>query len=212
MPHFFKRYDLTRNQQPGTEVFMTALHVPMPATAACAALIQIIVTMIIVSTPGAAAQPAAASPVTPDASKICAPVPPGLHERYRLPSPSALPDGVSFATDSARIDTGGWGGEQVMDRCRIRPDGFLTWHGKPAVRVEVQPHDDPLALNANSERAEILQMQDARGRPISENSRSGVQYYATSYYFPSSWKGQALPWRAFVPTDCAAGDQQQCNS
>jgi len=129
-----------------------------------------------------------------------------------LPPPTKLPDGISFATDWTRNPTGGWAGEQVMDRCRIQPDGFLTWHGKQAVRVEVQPNDDPLALKANSERAEMLRMQDARGTPITENSRSGVQFYATSYYFPTTWRGQQLRWSAFAPTDCAAGDRNQCNS
>jgi len=78
--------------------------------------------------------------------------------------------------------------------------------------VEVQPNDDPLALRANSDRAEMLQMQDSQKKLIKENSKSGVQYYATSYYFPVSWRGQQLPWSAFAPVDCAAGDQNRCNS
>ena len=179
------------------------------ATALCAVLIPIIAIMH-----DAAAQPSAqpAPQTGPDASKMCSPVRPGRHEHYRLPPPSQLPDGVSFATDWTQNRTGGWGGEQVMDRCRIGPDGFPTWHGMPAVRVEVQPYDDPLALKANTERAEMLSMQDARGRPVTESRSSGVQYYATSYYFPATWRGQQLPWHAFAPTDCAAGDQSQCNS
>lgn len=169
---------------------------------------------IIASADGTAAQAdaQAASPTIPDASKKCSPVRPGLHEHRRLPPPSKLPDGISFATDWTQNRTGGWAGEQVMDRCRMQPDGVVTWHGKPAVRVEVQPHDDPLALKANSERAEMLQMQDADGQPIGESGSSGVQYYATSYYFPPTWRGQQLPWRAFAPADCAAGDQTLCNS
>jgi hypothetical protein len=186
---------------------MGILNAPLSATAVCAALIWVIAPLNGVSAP-----PAAAPPAVPDASKACPPAAPGPHERYRLPPPSQLPEGVSFATDWTRNSTGGWGGEQVMDRCRFKPDGFLTWHGKPAVRLEVQPHDDPLALKANSERAEMLQMQDVRGRALSENSGSGVQYYATSYYFPATWGGQQLRWSAFAPADCAAGDQNQCNS
>jgi hypothetical protein len=188
---------------------MNVLRGSILATAACAALIR-----IMTPTYDASAQLAAtvAPPAAPDVSKACPPVAPGQHERYRLPPPSQLPDGVTFATDWTRNSTGGWSGEQVMDRCRFQPDGFLTWHGKPAVRVEVQPHDDPLALKANSERAEMLAMQDARGRPLREDSGSGVQYYATSYYFPATWQGQQLRWSAFAPADCAAGDQNQCNS
>ena len=160
-----------------------------------------------------AAQPVAqAPPVTPNASRICPPVKPGLHESYRLPATGKLPGGISFATDWTRNPTGGWAGAQIMDSCRIRPDGFLTWHAMPAVRVEVQPNDDPLALHSNSERAEMLVMQDAGETAIKESSRSGTQYYATSYYFPAAWRGQQLPWSAFAPADCAAGDRNRCNS
>lgn len=150
--------------------------------------------------------------ITPNASRICPPVSPGSHQRYGLAPTAKLPDGISFATDWTQNRTGGWAGEQIMDRCRIQPDGFLTWHGKQAVRVEVQANDDPLALNANSHRAEMLRMQDSRRVPIKENSNSGVQFYATSYYFPMTWHGQQLPWSAFAPIDCAAGDKNRCNS
>jgi hypothetical protein len=99
-----------------------------------------------------------------------------------------------------------------MDDCRIHPDGVLTWHGRAAVRVEVQPNDDPLGLHANSERAEMLIMQDASGREIREDQASGAQYYATSYFFPESWRGQQLPWSAFAPTDCTLASETVCNS
>jgi len=151
-------------------------------------------------------------PLTPNASRICPPARPGLHETYHLPPTTKLPDGISFATDWTQNQTGGWGREQVMDRCRIQLDGILTWHGKPAVRVEVQPNDDPLASNSNSERAEMLIMQDVNKTAIKENSKSGTQYYATSYYFPMTWRGQQLAWSAFAPADCTAHDRNQCNS
>src|SRR5262245_60479955 len=99
----------------------------------------------------------------PDASKKCSPVQPGRHEIHHLSSTATVSDGVSFATDWSHVHSGGWYGQQVMDRCRIQPDSFLTWHGKAAVRIEVQPNDDPLALNSNSERAEMLIMQDSNG-------------------------------------------------
>jgi hypothetical protein len=148
----------------------------------------------------------------PDASRLCPASRPGPHQHYHLPAVTALPAGVSFTTDWTASRTGGWAREQVMDRCRIQPDGFSTWHGKAAVRVEVQPKDDPLALGANSERAEMLVMQDGDKTPIYENSRSGTQYYATSYYFPISWRGEQLPWSAFNSVDCRARSQDQCNS
>jgi len=150
--------------------------------------------------------------VTHNASKICPNGTPGTHEHYHLPATAVLPSNISFAADWSANPTGGWGGEQVMDHCRIQPDGVLTWHGKPAIRVEVQPNDDPLALGANSERAEMLLMQGANKVPINENSKSGTQYYATSYYFPASWEGQQLPWSAFGSVDCADQDQNKCNS
>lgn len=88
----------------------------------------------------------------------------------------------------------------------------MSWHGKIAVRVEVQPNDDPLELGANSERAEMLLMQSPDKTPINENSKSGIQYYATSYYFPISWRGQQLPWSAFNSVDCTANHANRCNS
>jgi Polysaccharide lyase len=180
-----------------------------------ASLLATVVAISIVAPVGQfGVQPSAlAAPQTmPNASRICPAVKPGSHQHYALPPAAKLPEGISFATDWTQNRTGGWAGEQVMDRCRIEPDGFLTWHGKPAVRVEVQPKDDPLALRANSDRAEMLQMQDTQRKPIKENSKSGVQYYATSYYFPMTWRGQQLPWSTFAPLDCAMGDQNRCNS
>jgi hypothetical protein len=158
------------------------------------------------------AQSSGTAPPVQNASKKCGPVRHGTHESYHLPAITKLPDGISFATDWTQVATGGWSGQQVMDSCRMQPDGVLTWHGKAAVRVEVQPNDDPLALNANSERAEMLVMQDAKRKEIRENIGSGTEYYAASYYFPVTWQGQQLPWSAFAPTDCSAGDQNRCNS
>lgn len=173
-------------------------------------------SIIIAASPNAALpQSSRAEPSSltmPNTLKGCSPIPPGRHEASHLPPPANLPDGISFASDWTHLETGGWSRQQVMDSCRIRPDGFLTWHGKAAVRVEVQPNDDPLALNANSERAEMLLMQDASGREIRENTNSGKQYYATSYYFSSAWRGQQLPYSAFAPLDCWAGDRNKCNS
>jgi hypothetical protein len=149
---------------------------------------------------------------SPNASKICSPVGPSQHERYRLPPMNSLPAGISFASDWTQRPAGGWYGQQIMDSCRMQPDGFLTWHGKAAVRVEVQPNDDPIALNSNSERAETLIMQDSSGSQIKENKGVGTQYYATSYFFPPSWRGEELPWSAFASIDCSTGSQNQCNS
>ena len=159
------------------------------------------------------AQPRSDVPPSPalTASPVCTPVAPGSHEMYRLPPAGKLADGVSFASDWKQNGTGGWFGAQIMDGCRMRPDGTMTWHGKTAVRVEVQPNDDPLAMHANSERAEMLVMQDARGDALKENAGSGTQYYATSYYFPPTWQGQQLPWSAFAPIDCSR-DHNLCNS
>jgi hypothetical protein len=108
------------------------------------------------------------------------------------PAPPAAAAGVSFLTDWVGLTkAGGYNRIQVMDACRMQADGTKTSHGLPALRVEVRPGDDPLALGQNSERAEALIMQDASG-PIDESAASGTQYYATSYYFPATWDGTFL--------------------
>jgi hypothetical protein len=117
--------------------------------------------------------------------------------------------------------SGGWSGKQIMDDCRLHPDGS-TWHGKGAVRVEVEPTDDPLQLGANSERAEMLGMQDASGNAIEETAASATQYYATSYYLPATWNGTQYPWSVFetggstwpgnVSTDCSVNGGINCSS
>jgi hypothetical protein len=89
-------------------------------------------------------------------------------------------------------ESGGFNGKQAMDACRIQADGFMTSHGKAAARVEVQPGDDPLNLGEGTERAEMYAMQTPSGSAIMESSSSGVQYYATSYYFPTTWAGTQL--------------------
>jgi hypothetical protein len=150
---------------------------------------------------------------TYNASAICPAVPPGDYEAYGLAVATGLLTNVVFSTNWTQIPTtGGWYGEQIMDSCRFQPDGNVTWHGMAAARVEVQPGDDPLNLGENSERAEMLLMQTATGAEILEGPSSGVQFYATSYYFPATWAGTQWPWSAFAPTDCSSGTQNQCNS
>jgi hypothetical protein len=111
-----------------------------------------------------------------------------------------------------------------MDDCRYQadPNGFKTWHGMAAARLEVQPADDPLALGENTERAECLTFQDASGKTITESAASGTQYYATSYYFSTSWAATFYPWSVFetpgstwpygTSSDCSGGSGNDCNS
>jgi FG-GAP-like repeat/Polysaccharide lyase len=148
-----------------------------------------------------------------NASKICPAVAPGDYEAYGLAVATGLGANVVFSTNWMQIPaTGGWYGEQIMDGCRFQADGNVTWHGLAAARVEVQVGDDPLNLGENSNRAEMLVMQTASGTQIHEGPSSGMQFYATSYYFPPTWSGQQWPWSAFAPTDCSSGSQNQCNS
>jgi hypothetical protein len=110
-----------------------------------------------------------------------------------------------------------------MDDCRYQadPGGFPTWHGKAAARLEVNPGDDPLNLGENSERTECLDEQDASGNQINESSASGTQYYATSYYFSTSWAATFYPYSVFesggtswpgnVSSDCGSAGNL-CNS
>jgi hypothetical protein len=152
---------------------------------------------------------------TPNAAKTCSPETAAV-EQYHLPPVPAPPANVSFTTDWSQIPaTGGWYGEQIMDACRMHPDGFTTWHGKAAVRVEVDPGDDPLFLGENSERAEMLFTQSASGQQVNEEVTGGDQFYAMSYYFPTTWAGTFYPWsviEAQAPIDCSTGSQTQCNS
>jgi|GEM_PF-2131075 hypothetical protein len=135
----------------------------------------------------------AATGAVPDTAPMCPAVPAGDHETYRLAPVKHPAAGLSSQIDWAQIPaTGGWYGAQVMDSCRIHADGFLTWHGKAAARIEVQPSDDPLDLGVGSERAEMAFMQDSTGTQISENPASGTVCYATSYFFPLSWDGTFL--------------------
>jgi Polysaccharide lyase len=126
-----------------------------------------------------------------NASPICMPVAvDGDMTKGPFAAPPAAGAGVSFLTDWPLLPTsGGYRYTQIMDACRMQLDGTHTWHGLPALRVEVDPGDDPLGLG--SERAEALDMQDASGI-LYENGTSGTQYYATSYLFPASWDGTAL--------------------
>jgi hypothetical protein len=135
----------------------------------------------------------AATAAIPNASPLCPAVAAGDHEQYHLAAIKHPAAGLSSQIDWTQIPaTGGWYGAQVMDSCRIHADGFTTWHGKAAARIEVQPTDDPLALGAGSERAEMAYLQDSAGKQITESSSGGTVYYATSYYFPSTWDGTFL--------------------
>ncbi len=147
-----------------------------------------------------------------DAAPECSPATTPI-EKYHL---AVVPPvgAASFTSDWAQSATGGWYGEQIMDPCRIHPDQ-MTWHGKAAARVEVDPTDDPLVLGENSERAEMAFLQDAAGNSQTEDAVGGTQYYATSYYFPPTWAATQLPWsdiEAHDPITCSTGTTEQCNS
>ena len=152
----------------------------------------------------------------PNASKSCSPETAAVETYHLAPIPGPAPANVSFRTDwSQNPTTGGWYGEQIMDACRMHPDGFATWHGKPAVRVEVDPGDDPLFLGENSERAEMLFTQDTSGKQVNEEVTNGSQYYAMSYYFPATWGATFYSWSEIEAHDnitCSSGSQTQCNS
>jgi hypothetical protein len=129
-----------------------------------------------------------------DAKPRCTPGPNVHDDLTSLPQPPPPPSGpdVTFLNDwSQNPATGGWKRSQIIDACRFHADG-KTWHGKASARVEVLPGDDPLALGAGTERAEMLMMQDPTGSDIVETSATGEMYYATSYYFPPTWDGTFL--------------------
>ncbi|MGE4132605.1 MAG: hypothetical protein AB7F86_13260, partial [Bdellovibrionales bacterium] len=108
-------------------------------------------------------------------------------ENYSQPANSALPSGLTFLTDWAKYTrAGGWSSYQAMDACRLSYDpSFQTWHGLAVARVEVNPGDDP--IGSGGERSEVLIPQSSTGKAIYENSASGRQFIAVSYFFPSNW-------------------------
>ena len=145
---------------------------------------------------------------------LCKAGSPGEHDVTHLPPVVKLPEGVTWMTDwAAQPETGGWYEVQAVDACRFHRDGEIkTWHGKAAARVEVGPGDDPLDLKSRTERAEGLISQTTNGKMILEDAKSGTQFYATSYLFPSDWGGTQYPWSAFAPKDCHEEDSNACNS
>jgi hypothetical protein len=128
---------------------------------------------------------------TPVATRQCNTVS-ATTEEYGLAAPSTPPSGVSFLSDwGNRARAGGFSGIQVMDACRYHVDSnFHTWHGRFAVRVEVNPGDDP--IGSGGERSEVLTMQDSSKNEFEESSASGDVFIATSYYFPATWDGTFL--------------------
>jgi Polysaccharide lyase len=73
------------------------------------------------------------------------------------------------------------------DRISILADQNAR-QGRRYARVTVRPGDNPLSCCQNTERAEVLYMQDANNRPIFENTNSGTQQYAFSVKFDPTWK------------------------
>jgi hypothetical protein len=127
----------------------------------------------------------------PNASRTCFDTS-ATTEQYHLPAPTSLAPEVTFLSDwPNQAIAGGFDGIQAMDGCRYQLDAsFHTWHGGPAVRVEVDPGDNPIPTSG--ERAEVLTMQDGQGNDFLESSASGLQFFATSYFFPSTWDGTFL--------------------
>jgi hypothetical protein len=133
--------------------------------------------------------PLALWPAPMSASRQCPAVTSVTNVRSGLPGPASAPAGVSFLSDwSTHPTSGGFSGVSAMDTCHIQVDPtFQTWHGKPSVRFEVNPGDDP--LSAGDERSEVLKLQDSDGTDFAE---SETQFYAMSYYFPFNWDGTFL--------------------
>ncbi len=160
---------------------------------------------------------AAATSTAPNASQECT----GSTDAYDVthePVVGNLPAGVTWMTNYATQPvSGGWYERQVIDNCHFQADPtWPTWHGLTSARVEVDPGNDPLALGENSERAEQLLEQTQSGSLVQETSSSGTEYYATSYYFPTTWAGTQYGWSTMEAAqpgvDCSTGDGNQCNS
>jgi hypothetical protein len=113
--------------------------------------------------------------------------------------------------------SGGWYERQVVDNCHFQTDpSWPTWHGMASARVEVDPGNDPLALGENTERAEQLFSQTQSGSDVLESASSGTVYYATSYYFPSTWAATQYSWSTMEAAqpgvNCNSNNGNACNS
>lgn len=86
-------------------------------------------------------------------------------------------------------DNHNWRGKQVVasDRISIINDGGAR-QGNYYARVEVRNGDNPLNCCQGTDRAEVLEMQNADNSKIYENLSSGTQRYSFSVKFDESWQ------------------------
>jgi hypothetical protein len=98
---------------------------------------------------------------------------------------------ASFVSDWTRSSLGNWRWTQIMSANRLQPDlNVRTNHGLTPARVEVRPGDNP--IGATGERSEVLMMKNATTDSLTENPNSGTQYFALSYFFPTTWSGTEI--------------------
>ena len=99
-----------------------------------------------------------------------------------------LPANVSFLYDWENGPTnhsGGWVDTQWMASDRIQVVSDFGQLGGKAIKVTVNPGDDP--INSSGERAELVHMSNRDGTILDENIPSGTQYYAVSIKLPTDW-------------------------
>ena len=86
-------------------------------------------------------------------------------------------------------DNHNWRGKQVVasDRISIINDGGAR-QGNYYARVEVRNGDNPLNCCQGTDRAEVLDMQNADNSKIYENLSNGIQRYSFSVKFDKSWQ------------------------
>jgi hypothetical protein len=90
---------------------------------------------------------------------------------------------VSFSArySDPRSVENAWAVVQAVARDRISLDSAVARQaGWPALRFEVRAGDNPLRCCEGTERTEVAHIRGAGGERISENSRSGTQFLATS--------------------------------
>ena len=82
-----------------------------------------------------------------------------------------------------------WSRSQAVSGDRLVVDPSVkTWHGMPAIRVEVRPGDTPGKGAQGTERSEFVSLRGKSGERIDESIESGEQYFGVSYKLPEDFR------------------------
>jgi hypothetical protein len=149
----------------------------------------------------AVAEPTVPPTNTPEPTDTSIPIPPTATPTSIPPTalPAPPPDNVaspvisfSGSWEHGLTGVGNWRYIYMMASDRFQRVTDPVREGQYAVRVEVQPGDDP--CDESGERAEVGVMTDANDNRIDENESSGIQYYAFSVRLAPDWQPPEPDW------------------